>query len=169
MPEISIRIAAAEDLPSIEKVYEAAREYMRCSGNPDQWGSSYPQTELLVQDLRDGFLYVLTDEGGRICGAFMFAVTEDPTYRCIEEGAWRDSTPYGVIHRVASDGSRHGIMRRVVAFCAEQMPHLRMDTHRKNLTMQHQILRNGFVYCGLIHVQDGSERLAYERVGGEAR
>lgn len=169
MPELSIRIAAREDLPSIERVYEAAREYMRRSGNPDQWGDGYPQTELLAEDIRNGSLYVLADEREHICGAFMFAVMEDPTYRRIENGTWRDAAPYGVIHRVAGDGSQHGLMRRIVGFCAEQMPHLRMDTHRRNLTMQHQILRNGFTYCGVIHVQDGSERLAYERVGGEAR
>jgi hypothetical protein len=31
--------------------------------------------------------------------------------------------------------------------------------------MQKCILRAGFTYCGIIHIADGSERLAYQRLG----
>ncbi len=162
-----IRAASREDLPSIEKVYEKARQYMRDNGNPDQWGERYPQEEILCEDLRNHALYVLSEEDGRIYGVFMFAVTEDPTYAVIEKGEWRNDGTYGVIHRVASDGTHHGVMREVVSHCVEKIAHLRMDTHRSNRTMQHQILKNGFQYCGIIHVRDGSERLAYERLPEE--
>lgn len=30
--------------------------------------------------------------------------------------------------------------------------------------MQHLILKNGFEQCGIIHIADGSERIAYEKV-----
>ena len=34
--------------------------------------------------------------------------------------------------------------------------------------MQHLIEKNGFVPCGIIHLEDGSPRLAYERVCAES-
>ena len=49
---------------------------------------------------------------GRFCGAFVFFIGEEPTYRIIEDGAWIDDGPYGTIHRVASDGTERGIFER---------------------------------------------------------
>ena len=157
-----IRHAVLEDLADIEGIYAAAREYMQQTGNPNQWGTNYPPREVIQEDIEKNILYVLEDEGG-IYGAFMFAVEDDPTYHVIKDGAWKDTSSYGVIHRVASNGRHHGLMKAIVAYCAQRMPHLRMDTHACNKTMQHQILGNGFEYCGIIYTRDGSERLAYER------
>lgn len=42
------------------------------------------------------------------------------------------------------------------------IPNLRADTHRNNRTMRHLLEKSGFRYCGIIHVADGSERLAYQ-------
>ncbi len=158
-----IRQARQEDLEQIEGIYAAAREYMQQTGNPGQWGTNYPPVEVITGDLEKGVLYVLED-AGEVYGVFMFAVCEDPTYLVIKDGEWKNQTPYGVIHRVASSGTHHGLMKEIVSYCAQQMPHLRMDTHENNKTMQHQILANGFEYCGIIYTRDGSERLAYERV-----
>ena len=36
---MEIRKAKAEDLNSILAIYAKAREYMRVSGTPDQWGT----------------------------------------------------------------------------------------------------------------------------------
>lgn len=158
-----IRRAVLEDERAIAKVYESARAFMAEHGNPDQWGSAYPPAALTHEDIEKGILYVL-EEGGEVHGVFMFEIAEDPTYRTIREGSWKSEEPYGVIHRVASDGQVHGLMREAVAFCSGKIRHLRMDTHGKNQTMQHQILRNGFVYCGVIRTHDGTERLAYEKI-----
>ena len=45
-----------------------------------------------------------------------------------------------------------------------RLPHLRADTHEANVTMQRCLERAGFVRCGVIHVADGTPRLAYERI-----
>lgn len=41
---------------------------------------------------------------------------------------------------------------------------LRADTHRDNLPMQRVLEKAGFSLRGVIYVEDGSERLAYELI-----
>lgn len=38
----------------------------------------------------------------------------------------------------------------------------RSDTHKDNLPMQNVILGGGFTYQGIIYIEDGTPRLAYE-------
>ena len=108
-------------------------------------------------------LFILEDSDG-IHGVFAFILGEDPTYHVIENGQWLSDAPYGTIHAVASDGSIHGFLTQVVAYCLQTTRHLRIDTHPDNLIMQHVITKNGFTKCGIIYVADGTPRLAYERL-----
>lgn len=157
-----IRKAVMEELPAIEAIYAFARAAMARSGNPTQWGNTYPSRSLLEGDIHRGELYVVAD---RACirGVFAFILGEDPTYARIE-GAWHSSAPYGTIHRVASDGSG-GIFPAVLRYCRGQIPHLRIDTHHDNRIMQHVVEKQGFQRCGVIYVADGSPRLAYDLQG----
>ena len=43
-------------------------------------------------------------------------------------------------------------------------PYLRVDTHEKNIAMRRAILRQGFSYCGMIRAEDGTLRLAFDRL-----
>ena len=45
----------------------------------------------------------------------------------------------------------------------KKIQHLRIDTHENNKVMQHLILKNGFEKCGIIYVDDGSPRVAFEK------
>ena len=156
-----IRPAVHTDLPAILEVYRCARTFMAANGNPTQWGTAYPATELLEEDIRLGRLFADTADG-RICGVFMFTIGDDPTYARIENGDWLDPSPYGVIHRVAADGTVPGVLKRCVDFCRERCSHLRIDTHADNHVMQHCVTKAGFTRCGTINVEDGSPRIAYE-------
>ena len=156
-----IRLAREEDLNAILAVYEAARRYMRENGNPTQWGESYPERAMLEEDIRRRQLYVDEQEGA-IHGAFAFILGEDPTYAYIEDGTWLNDAPYGTIHRVAGDGTVRGTFDRCLAFCKGRSGELRIDTHRDNLTMQHLIERSGFARCGIVYMEDGSPRIAYQ-------
>ena len=40
----------------------------------------------------------------------------------------------------------------------------RIDTHRDNKIMQHNITKHSFTYCGIIYLLSGDERLAYQYV-----
>ena len=159
---LSIRQTAREDLHELLRVYEAARKIMRESGNPDQWGNTHPPRELLEQDIADGTGYAVTC-GERIVAAFALIPGDDPTYRVIE-GAWLNDEPYAAVHRVGSDGTCRGILEAVIRFAKEKgIRELRIDTHEDNHLMQHVVQKNGFRYCGIIHLLNGEPRLAYQK------
>ena len=156
-----IRKALPQELPEILKIYAAARRFMAEHGNPTQWGSASPARSLLEEDIRKERLYVC-ERNGSICGVFAFPIGSDPTYAKIEDGAWRWDSPYGTIHRLAGDGTKRGIFSECLAWCRGRIGHIRIDTHENNRIMRHLIEKNGFTRCGIIHVADGSPRIAYE-------
>lgn len=159
---MTIRDTTAADYGQIQKIYAYARKQMRQAGNPSQWGDDRPSGETLLKDIRSGHSHVIVEKG-RICGVFTFIIGEDPTYRIIEQGQWLNDAPYGTIHRIASGGSCRGIFRECLAYCLPQIPNIRIDTHRDNAVMQHLLEKHGFRKCGIIHVEDGSPRIAYQR------
>ena len=156
-----IRRASFRDLLEILDIYAFARSFMAQNGNPNQWGNTNPPRRQLEADIERGELYVVVRDGC-IRGVFAFILGDDPTYGYIE-GAWHSSLPYGTIHRVAGNGAG-GIFSSVFRFCLGQIGHLRIDTHHDNRIMQHVIEKAGFRRCGVIYVEDGSPRIAYEYV-----
>lgn len=162
MKKYQIRRAVPADIRDILGIYAIARKFMEENGNPTQWGSGYPRRELLENDIRHEALYVVT-ENDVVRGVFCFGIGDDPTYEHIENGSWRGDTPYGVIHRIAGDGSG-GIFCACLDFCRKQISHLRIDTHRDNHPMQHVLQKHGFSPRGIIYVADGSPRIAYDLV-----
>ncbi len=157
-----IQKANISQLPRIMEIYEKARIFMAQSGNPDQWGTAYPPEEMIRQDIQDGKSYVNL-EGDEIRGVFYFAVEADPTYGYID-GAWLNDAPYGVIHRIAVDGSGRGVAAECFAFAAQHCENIRIDTHEKNIPMQRCLTKNGFTRCGIIYLEDGDPRIAYQKV-----
>lgn len=160
---MNIRKAKINDLPQILQIYKSARDFMKETGNAEQWGDQYPTRKVLKEDIRSGNLYVVKNQGA-ICAVFAFIVGKEPTYEKITQGHWLSDTEYGTLHRVAGDGTAHGIFDMVLAFCSQKTSHLRIDTHSQNKIMQHLILKNNFQKCGIIYVADGSPRIAYERL-----
>ena len=156
-----IRKATMEDLPRILELYAYAREFMVKTGNPNQWGSTHPPRETLEADIPAGNLYVVENNG--LHGVFAYFTEPDPTYSYIEDGNWLDDSPYGTIHRIAADGSG-GIFSAVLQFVREQNPHVRIDTHEDNQVMQHVLQKHGFLRTGIIYLEDGDSRIAYEKV-----
>lgn len=159
---MKIRTTTPADFDRIQQIYAYAREQMRKNGNPNQWGNSRPTISVLLEDIHSGKSYLI-EESGRICGVFAFSIGADPTYRVIEQGAWLNEAPYGVIHRLAGSEESKGIFSACLSYCLSQIPNLRIDTHQDNLIMQHLLEKNGFRKCGIIYVDDGSPRLAYQK------
>ena len=159
---MEIRKANISDLGEILKIYAYARACMEKTGNETQGGSTHPPEWMLREDMAKGQLYVMQTEQG-LCGVFAFIIGEDPAYGFIK-GQWGSDAPYATIHRIAGNGTEHGILRECTAFCLQTISHLRIDTHENNRVMQHAILKNGFSYCGIIYLENGDPRLAYERI-----
>ena len=157
-----IRPARLEDLDGILKIYASAKKFMAETGNPTQWAGSYPQRELLEEDIANSGLYVVT-EGGTICGVFYFVIGPDPTYAIIENGAWHSDKNYGTIHRIAGNGAG-GVFGAALDFCRKQIDYLRIDTHEDNKVMQHVVTKHGFKACGIIYTDDGTPRIAFDRL-----
>lgn len=73
--------------------------------------------------------------------------------------------PYGVVHRIASDGTVKGTGTYCIEQALEWSGHLRIDTHPDNIVMQNLLKNLGFEKRGIIHVQeDDDPRFAYERI-----
>ena len=157
---MQIHAARMEDLPVIERVYAAARAFMRASGNLHQWTDGYPQRELLEDDIEKGQLFVAEDSGA-IHGVFAFILGKDPTYTYIEDGNWLNDKPYGTIHRIGSDGGVKGLLHQTLRFALGYTDEVRADTHADNRPMQHVLEKNGFVRCGIIYLENGDPRIAY--------
>ena len=156
-----IRKAVSEDLEQILTVLSAAKAFMVKTGNTAQWEPGYPDSGI-PGDIAAGSCYV-EEEGGTIHGVFVCILGDDPTYQTIENGQWLNDRPYATIHRLASRGTTRGIAKACFDYCGERMDHLRVDTHRNNLTMQGAIEKCGFQRCGIIYQPDGTDRIAYDR------
>lgn len=158
--EYQVRAAAKEDLPRILEIYAIARSFMVQTGNPNQWKNNHPPRAQLEADILRRDLFVLENDTG-IHGVFYFWIGEDPTYGVIDGGKWRSNSSYGTIHRIAGDGSG-GILSSAVAFGKKQIKHLRIDTHEDNKVMQNAVAKQGFQRCGIIYLENGDPRIAYD-------
>ena len=163
---MEIRKSTEQDIGRMMEIYARARRFMAEHGNPNQWGpTGWPPEALIRRDIAAGDSYVCVHEG-RVVGTFYFIYGQDiePTYRDIAEGRWLDDSPYGVVHRVAADGTVRGVGAFCINWAYEQCGHLRIDTHGDNKVMQRLVEKLGFVHCGTIHVlEDNYPRLAYEK------
>ncbi|KFZ37936.1 acetyltransferase [Shewanella mangrovi] len=149
-------------LTRIMEIYEHARSFMAANGNREQWGNGYPEPSQIEQDIAQGHSYICLD-GEQIIATFYFAIEEEPTYHRIDDGAWFNDRPYGVLHRIAVQSDKKGVATFCLNWCFELVGNMRIDTHENNLPMRRVLEKLGFQYCGVIYVRDGSPRLAYQK------
>ena len=165
---MNIRKSNEQDIERMMEIYAYARRFMAETGNPNQWGpTNWPPEQLIHSDIKNGNSYVCTNDSGEVIGTFYFTQGKDiePTYRDITDGAWLSDAPYGVVHRIAADGSEKGIGAYCVNWAFDQCGHMRIDTHGDNIVMQKMLKKLGFVHCGTIYVEeDNYPRLAFEKV-----
>jgi len=164
---MELRKAAARDVEAMAALYDGARTALKAAG-VDQWQDGYPDASAAAQDVAAGTAYVL-EEAGLVVGTACLAFGEEPTYRAIERGAWQGRGEYGYLHRVAVSNQIKG--RGAAGLFFQELKRqaerrgvsvLRGDTHRDNRPMRRAMEKNGFSYRGIIHLEDGAERLAFE-------
>lgn len=159
---MKIEIARKEDLEELLEIYKKAREFMKKSGNTTQWGEDKPSKETLERDIENKNLYVVREDR-EIVGAFALIYGVDKTYLEID-GKWLNDEPYATLHSVASSGKAKGLMKSIIEFSEEKYENLRIDTHKDNHKMLEKIKENGFTHCGIIKVDDGSPREAFQKI-----
>lgn len=163
------RKAEERDLDAIIKIIDEAKEYFRIQGIP-QWQDGYPNRDSFILDRKKGASYVL-EENGEIIGTLAVYFDGDQNYDVIYEGSWlSENQPYAAIHRVAVDAGRKGsglagrMVEEVAKMCKERdIFSIKNDTHRLNHSMQGMLVKNGFVRCGIIYLENGEERIGFER------
>ena len=166
---IVIRKAEYADIPAVMKAVNEGKEWLR-SQNVDQWQNGYPNENVIREDiaLQSGYVY---DEEGTARGYCFIRAMEDPCYRVIVQGQWKNDRPYIVLHRtcISKDLKGKGAAGAFVRFAQDMAKEagildLRADTHRDNRSMRRMLEKNGFEACGTVFMQDGSERIAYQKV-----
>ncbi len=167
---MNIRKAVLDDAKSVSEIFLLCREGMKKSGI-DQWQTGTPNEETFLNDLKNNVAYV-GEDGGKVVAYTAMVLGKDSTYDVIEGGKWlTDNEKYCVLHRVAVHPNYRGkgaaslFMDFAEKTCREnEVKSARIDTHEDNLVMQHTILKNGYEYCGIITIDDGTKRLAYEKI-----
>ena len=160
------------DVSSLMPIFEEARGTIAALGI-NQWQNGYPSAEVVLADIEKDRSY-LCEIDGRVCATFAMLTDGEPTYDKIYDGHWLTgdcSRDYIAIHRVAISVSSRGsgLSGKIIAYATEFAREqgrrsLRIDTHRGNVVMRRMLEKNGFAYCGIIYLESGDERVAYEKV-----
>jgi len=163
------RIATISDINKIMDIIRQAQEYLKGKG-VDQWQNNYPNFDVIRDDIEKRKSYVLETDG-KIVATVAVSFNDEKTYEKIYEGKWITENEYAVIHRIAVDSKYKGkrlssiIISEIEKMCFKKNIHsIKVDTHTKNDSMRKMLSNNGFKYCGIIYLENGSERVAYEKV-----
>ena len=168
---MTIRLTKYADIDALLALFDEARTTIATLGI-DQWQNGYPSRTVVEEDVARGRSFCVTD-GERLVATFVVLEDGEPTYDRIFDGAWLTGSgrDYLAIHRVAIAVAMRGrgiapMMLSAVADRARALGRrsLRIDTHRGNVVMRRLLEKNGFVYCGIIYLENGDERVAYEKI-----
>ena len=171
LEQLILRPTCEGDLPEVMRIIADAQADFRARGI-DQWQNGYPNEQVIRGDIERGESYVVT-RGEQIVATAMITFAPDPNYAVIYNGEWLLAAPksYATIHRIAVDLGERGqgiaewIVGQTERMCRKRgADSLRIDTHRDNRSMQRVAEKNGMTLCGIIHLADGAERLAYEKI-----
>ncbi len=157
-----IKLCNTNEIDKIMQIYDTARDFMRANGNANQWINGYPSKDLILNDINLQRFYGVYDNDDLI-GVFMLLIGNDPTYEKIYEGSWLNDEKYAVIHRIGTILHGKGVAKLCYDFALSKCKNLRIDTSEENLIMQKSLNKNGFKYCGIIYIENGDKRLAYQK------
>ena len=168
---MEIRKCTSADIPALMEIFEEARRTIAALGI-NQWQNGYPNEAVVSEDMARGRSYAVTRDGN-IIGTFALIEDGEPTYGKIYDGHWKSgdgNQNYIAIHRVAiavaSRGS--GASGGIIEYAARRARELgreclRIDTHEGNVVMRRMLEKQGFEYCGIIFLESGDARVAYEK------
>ncbi|MCI2778905.1 GNAT family N-acetyltransferase [Clostridium perfringens] len=166
---MEFRQAKISDLDQIVEIIELSKKYLK-ETKVDQWQDGYPEKEDLRRDIESGNSYVLTNKD-EIVATTVISLDGESTYNSIFNGEWITNEDYIVMHRVAVHDKYKGkgifkelIKEAEILALNKGISSIKIDTHRDNISMQRAVVKNDFKKCGIIYLEDGSERIAFEKV-----
>ena len=167
---MEIRRSTQQDTEALLLLFDEARGTIAKLGI-NQWQNGYPSREVVCQDIDLGRAYSVMD-GDNLIGTFVLVDDGEPTYDIIYEGSWHNETDcYLAIHRVAVAVRTRGkgISTAIIQYAADYAKKLgrtslRIDTHQGNIVMRRMLEKHGFSYCGVIYLENGDPRVAYEKL-----
>ena len=163
-----LRLSKEKDLISIMEIINEGKEFLK-KNNVEQWQNGYPNEEVILNDISNNESYVLEDNG-EILGTTALSFRGERTYDNIYEGKWISFGDYAVIHRIAASKVKkiknigQVILQKSEEICLSKgINNIKIDTHEDNKAMQRLLLKNDYIYCGIIFLLDGSKRIAFEK------
>lgn len=170
---LSYRHAAIDDIPVIMQAIADAKKSLK-RHRVDQWQGHYPDEALIRSDIERGEIYV-TLHGDEVSGFFVLSEEPEEAYEHITDGKWSNDNPHTVWHRSAVCSKYRGSgMAQFMEKCVEAetksfgIKYIRVDTHKKNKSMQKLLRDSGFRYRGnvLIEEEPGLDpaRQAFEKL-----
>ncbi|MDM0449833.1 GNAT family N-acetyltransferase [Clostridium perfringens] len=166
---MEFRQAKISDLDQIVEIIELSKKYLK-ETKVDQWQNGYPAKEDLRRDIESGNSYVLTNKD-EIVATTLISLEGESTYNSIFNGEWITNEEYIVMHRVAvhEKYKGKGIFKELIKEAEslalnKGISSIKIDTHRDNISMQRAVVKNDFKKCGIIYLEEGSERIAFEKV-----
>lgn len=157
---MEIRKASLNDLDIIMNMISNGRNHIQ-EYHINQWVNGYPSKEVIIEDINTNKGYVLLDEK-EIVGYFA-KLDHDECYDKID-GSWINDSPYVAIHRTVTKYFNSGLGSKMFDEIKKKYDHIRVDTHKGNISMNKCLLKNNFKYCGIIYLKDGNPRNAYEYI-----
>ncbi|BCN31817.1 GNAT family N-acetyltransferase [Anaeromicropila herbilytica] len=166
---MEFRKSVETDIKNIMNIINQAQDYFKEQGI-NQWQNNYPNVETIRNDIAQCHSYVLLKKN-QIVATAAISFDGEKTYHEIYEGEWISNQDYAVIHRIAVNNDYKGlglaseIIKNVQILCSErQIFSIKIDTHEENISMQNLLKKNGFQYCGVIYLEDGNKRIAFEKI-----
>lgn len=166
---MEFRRTTEKDIDGVMEIISQSQQYFKEQGI-DQWQNGYPNKEVIKNDISNENSYVLLKDN-KILATTVISFDGEETYNKIYDGKWLSNEDYAVIHRVAVDTNHKGlglagkIIDEAKKKCSERgIKSIKVDTHEDNESMQRLLLKNGFEYCGVIYLEDGAKRIAFEKM-----
>ena len=156
-----IRKANKTDLDNIMKMYKSCVTGMLKNGI-DQWDDSYPNTEIISEDLNVGTYYVV-EMDGTIIGGVNIDKNQDDTYLALD---WEDkSDSFLVVHRlgVKEEFWNKKIGKYLMLFTEKLviekgLKSIRLDTYSGNTKAMEFYRRLGYSELGTIDLKPEKDK-----------
>lgn len=163
-----IRKANTSDIGNIMLMYKSCVKGMIANGI-DQWDESYPNTDIILADIK-ARTYYIAEINGEIVGGINIDEKQDPTYLDIN---WEDKTnSFLVVHRLAvkEENWGDGVGKELMLFVEdvvneEGYQSIRLDTYSGNPKAMEFYNKLGYTELGTIDLKPNKNKYhCFEKV-----